>query len=163
MPTHPSTSSHVLLPTFPFPLPSLSLRVIFHQRTKVSPIFFFFLLTQDPGQDHPLHSGWRRPLPVLLRGDNVLGCEEQQEQKGQVGRRVADKLDEGLADEETVATLGSDEVAESKQRVEEADEDASEELARPVAPSPARKLIIPPGRQQLLAVWLCYKLTKIKE
>lgn len=76
---------------------------------------------------------------------------------------MADKLDEGLADEETVATLGGDEVAESKQRVEEADEDAGEELPRPVAPSPARKLIIPPGRQQLLAVWLCYKLTKIKE
>lgn len=102
-------------------------------------------------------------MPVLLRGDNVLGCEEQQEQKGQVGRRVADKLDEGLADEETVATLGGDEVAESKQRVEEANEDAGEELPRPVTPSPARKLVIPPGRQQLLAVWLRYKLTKIKE
>lgn len=76
---------------------------------------------------------------------------------------MADKLDEGLADEEAVATLGSDEVAESKQRVEEADEDAGEELPRPVAPSPARKLIIPPGRQQLLAVWLCYKLTETKE
>lgn len=76
---------------------------------------------------------------------------------------MADKLDEGLADEEAVATLGGDEVAESKQRVEEADEDAGEELPRPVAASPAGKLVVPTGRQQLLAVWLCYKLTEIKE
>jgi len=48
----------------------------------------------------------------------VLGGKEQQEQEDQVGRCVADKLDEGLADEVPVATHGSDQVAESKNRVE---------------------------------------------
>lgn len=71
---------------------------------------------------------------------------------------MADELDERLADEETVVTLWSDEVAESKHRVEEADEDTGEELPCPVASSPARKLIIPPGCQKLLAVRLSDKL-----
>lgn len=88
----------------------------------------------------------------------MLGGQEQQEQKGQVGRRVADELDEGLADEEAVATLRSDEVAESEHGVEEADEDAGEELPRPVPAPPAGKLVVPPGRQKLLAVRLSYKL-----
>lgn len=92
----------------------------------------------------------------------MLGGKEQQEQKGQVGRRVADKLDEGLADEEALATLGSDEVAESKHGVEEADKDTGEELPCPVAPPPAGELIIPAGRQKLLAVWLSYKLKEIR-
>lgn len=93
----------------------------------------------------------------------MLGCEEQQEQKGQVGCCVADKLDERLADEETVATLGSNEVAEGEDGVEEANEDAGEELSCPVAASPTRKLIIPAGCQKLLAVWLSYKLKGNKE
>lgn len=76
---------------------------------------------------------------------------------------MADELDEGLADEEAVATLRSNEVAESKRRVEEADEDAGEKLPCPLAPSPPRELIIPPGRQELLAVWLSYKLKRIRE
>jgi len=101
-------------------------------------------------------------LPVLLRGDDVLGGEQQQEQEGQVGRRVADELDEGLADEEAVATLGSDEVPESKQGVEEADEDAGDQLPGPVASPPARELVVPPGRQELLAVWLSDKLKDIR-
>lgn len=144
------------------------------ESNKVATVFFFsrtgrpltgpqsspLLLTQHPGQYHPLHSGWCRSLPVLLSRDNVLRSEEQQEQKGQVGRRVADELDEGLADEEAVATLWSDEVAESKRRVEEADEDAGEELPSPLAASPAGELVIPAGCQKLLAVWLSYKLEK---
>lgn len=123
-------------------------------------------LTQHPWQDHPLHSGWCWPLPVLpvlLRGNDVLGGEEQQEQESQVGCRVADKLDEGLADEEAVAALRGDEVAESKQREEEANEDASDEFSCPVAPPPARKLVVPSGRQQLLTIRLCYKLYKKKK
>ena len=118
-------------------------------------------LTQHPGQDHPLHGGGCRALPVLpvlLCGDDVLGGEEQEEEEGQVGRRVADELDEGLADEEAVATLRSDEVAESEPGVEEADEDAGEELPSPLAPPPAGELVVPARRQQLLAVWLSYKL-----
>lgn len=71
---------------------------------------------------------------------------------------MADELDEGLADEEAVATLRSDEVAESKRRVEEADEDAGEELPSPLAASPAGELVIPAGCQKLLAVRLSYKL-----
>ncbi|TNN63512.1 hypothetical protein EYF80_026254 [Liparis tanakae] len=112
-------------------------------------------LTQHPGEDHPLHGGRGGALPVLpvlLRGDDVLGGEQQQEQEGQVGRRVADELDEGLADEEAVATLGGDEVPESEQGVEEADEDAGDELPGPVASPPARELVVPPGRQELLAL-----------
>lgn len=119
-------------------------------------------LTQYPGQDHPLHSGGCGTLPVLLCGDNMLGGQEQQEQEGQVGRGVADELDERLANEEAVAALGSHEVAQGKHGVEEADEDAGEKLPRPVAPSPARKLVVPPGSQELLAVWLRYKLKEIK-
>lgn len=76
---------------------------------------------------------------------------------------MADELDEGLANEEAVATLRGHEVAESKQGVEEADEDTGEELSCPVAPPPARELIIPPRRQKLLAVWLSYKLEEIRE
>lgn len=117
-------------------------------------------LTQDPWQNHPLHSSGCRSLPVLLRGDNVLGCQEQQEEKGQVGGRVADELDERFADEEAVMTLGRGEVAKGEQRVEEADEDAGEELSCPVASSPARELVIPAGRQKLLTVGLRNKLGK---
>lgn len=71
---------------------------------------------------------------------------------------MADELDEGLADEEAVATLRRYEVADSKQRVEEADEDTGDELPCPVSPSPAGELVVPPGRQKLLAVRLSYKL-----
>lgn len=56
----------------------------------------------------------------------MLGGKKQQEQERQVGCCVADKLDEGLADEVAIAALRSDEVAESKQREEEANEDASD-------------------------------------
>lgn len=76
---------------------------------------------------------------------------------------MADELDEGLTDEETVATLWSDEVAEGKHRVQEADEDAGEKLPCPVPPPPAGELIIPSRRQQLLAVWLSHKLQETKE
>lgn len=92
----------------------------------------------------------------------MLGGEEQQEQKGQVGRSVADELDERLTDEEAITTLWSDEVAEGKHGVEEADEDTGEELPCPVSPPPAGELIVPPGCQKLLAVWLSYKLKNIE-
>lgn len=74
---------------------------------------------------------------------------------------MADELDERLTDEEPVTTLWSDEVAESKYGVKEADENTGEELPCPVAPPPARKFIVPPGCQKLLAVWLSYKLRDI--
>lgn len=76
---------------------------------------------------------------------------------------MADELDKRLADEEAVATLRNDEVAESKHGVEEPDEDTGKELDCPVTTSPARELIIPPGRQKLLAVWLSYKLKEITD
>lgn len=107
------------------------------------PSVLIILLTQYPGQDHPLHCGWCGALSVLLCSYNVLGGEEQQEQKGQVGRCVADELDERFTDEEAIATLGSDEVAKSKHWVEEADEHTGEELSCPMPPSPARKFIVP--------------------
>lgn len=75
---------------------------------------------------------------------------------------MADELDEGLADEEAVAALGSHEVAEGEDGVEEAEEDAGEELPRPVAPPPARELVVPAGRQELLAVWLRYELWRTR-
>lgn len=59
---------------------------------------------------------------------------------------MADELDERLADEEAVATLGRHEVAESEQRVEQTDEDAGEELSCPVASPPAGELVVPAGR-----------------
>lgn len=93
----------------------------------------------------------------------MLGGQEQQEEKGQVGRGVADELDERLADEEAVAAFGSHEVAEGEHGVEEADEDAGEKLPCPVAPSPARKFVVPTGSQELLAVWLSYKLKEINQ
>lgn len=80
----------------------------------------------------------------MFCGDNVLGGKQQQEQKGQVRCSVADKLDEGLADEEAIATFGYDEVTKGKNRVEEANEDTGDEFSWPVAPPPPRKLIIPP-------------------
>lgn len=122
---------------------------------------YAIILTQHPWQYHPLHSSrWRAlsVLPILFCGDNVLGGEQQQEQKGQVRCSVADKLHEGFADKEAIATLGSDEVTEGKNRVEEADKHTGDEFSCPVASPPPWKLIIPPGCKQLLTVWLSHEL-----
>lgn len=124
------------------------------------------LPTQHPWQDHPLHGGRCGALPVLpvlFCGDNVLGGEQQQEQKGQVGCCVADELDERLADEEAIAAFRRDEVAEGEHGVEEADEDAGDEFSRPVTPPPTWELVVPPGGQELLAVWLSDKLKQVTE
>ena len=59
---------------------------------------------------------------------------------------MADELDEGLADEEAKAALGHHQVAEGEEREEEADEDAGDELARPVAAPPAGELVVPARR-----------------
>lgn len=72
---------------------------------------------------------------------------------------MTDELDEGLTDEQAIATLWGDQVADGQQWKEKADEDACEELYCPVAPPPARELIVPPRCQQLLTVGLSNKLS----
>lgn len=88
----------------------------------------------------------------------MLRSQKQEEEKGQIRCSVANKLDKGLADEQAVAALGGHQVTEREQREHEADEDAGDQLASPVTSPPAWKFIIPARRQQLLAVWLSYKL-----
>lgn len=72
---------------------------------------------------------------------------------------MAYKLDEGFADEEAIVALWGDQVEQGKEREEESNKHAGGELAGPVATSPAWELIVPARCQQLLTVWLCYKLT----
>lgn len=90
----------------------------------------------------------------------MLRGQEEQQQEGEVGGGVADELDEGLTDEQAVAALGGDQVGDGQQREEEADEDARDELDGPVAPPPARELVVPARRQQLLTVGLGNKLRR---
>lgn len=71
---------------------------------------------------------------------------------------MADELDEGFADEKTVAALGGNQVEEGEEWKQEADEDTGEELPPPVPTSPARKLVVPPRCEQLLTVGLSHKL-----
>lgn len=89
----------------------------------------------------------------------MLRRQKQEEKEGQIWCSVAYKLDEGFSDEQAIVTLGGDQIEEREEREEESDEDAGDELAGPMAASPAWKLIIPARCEQLLAVWLCYKLT----
>lgn len=56
---------------------------------------------------------------------------------------MADELDEGFADEEADAAFGGHQVADREEREEEADENACDELAGPVASPPAWELIVP--------------------
>lgn len=72
---------------------------------------------------------------------------------------MTDELDEGLTDEQAIAAFWRDQVADAQQREKKADEDAREELYCPVAPPPARELIVPPRCQQLLTVGLSNKLS----
>lgn len=88
----------------------------------------------------------------------MLRGQEEQQQEGQVGGGVTDELDEGLSDEQAIAALRGDQVDDGQEREEEADKDARDELHRPVAPPPARELIVPARRQQLLTVGLSDKL-----
>lgn len=71
---------------------------------------------------------------------------------------MADEFDKGLPDEVAVAALGGDEVAQGEQREQQANKHTGDELPCPVAPPPPGKLVVPPGRQELLAVWLSDKL-----
>lgn len=66
--------------------------------------------TEDPGQDHPLDDGRGRALHVEVGAGDVLRCQQQQEQEGQVRRRVADELNEGLLNEPTQSAFRSQQV-----------------------------------------------------
>lgn len=56
---------------------------------------------------------------------------------------MADELDEGFANEEADTAFGCHQVAHGEEGEEQADEDARDELASPVASPPAWKLIVP--------------------
>lgn len=75
--------------------------------------------------------------------NDVLRSQQEEEQEGEVGRSMADKLDEGFADEEADSTLWCHQVAYGEQGEEQADEDTRDELASPVASPPAWELIVP--------------------
>lgn len=76
----------------------------------------FVVRTQHPRQDHPLHDGGRRSLHVQVGAGDVLRCQQQQEEEGQVGRRVTDELDEGLLDEVSQSALRRQQVDLRKRR-----------------------------------------------
>lgn len=82
-------------------------------------------------------------MAIRIIRDYVLRAQQQEEEEGQVGGCVANKLDERLADEQAVAALGCHQVTEGEQGEHEADKDAGDELASPVTSPPARKFIIP--------------------
>lgn len=67
----------------------------------------------------------------------MLGGQQQEKEEGQIRSSVAYKLDEGFPDEEAIVALGSDQVEQRKEREEESDEHTGDELAGPVAASPA--------------------------
>lgn len=89
----------------------------------------------------------------------MLRGQKKEEEEGQVRGSVADELGEGLADEKAILTLGGYQIEDGEERKQEPNENACDELAGPVAPPPAWKVIIPAGCQELLTVWLCYKLS----
>lgn len=96
---------------------------------------------------------------MITFGIHMLGGQQQEKEEGQIRSSVAYKLDEGFSDEEAVVALGGDQVEQRKEGEEESNEHTGDKLAGPVAASPAWELIIPARREQLLTVWLCYKLT----
>lgn len=75
----------------------------------------------------------------------MLGGQKKEEEEGQVRGSVADELDEGLADKKAIVTLGGYQIEDGEEREQEADENACDKLAGPVASPPTWKLIIPAG------------------
>lgn len=71
---------------------------------------FSFAHTKHPWENHPLHDSGRGSLHVQVGAGDVLWGQQQEEEEGQVGCRVADKLDEGLLDEVSQSALGSQQV-----------------------------------------------------
>lgn len=88
----------------------------------------------------------------------MLRGQQEQEEEGEVGRRVADELDEGLPDEQAQRALWGDQVAHGEDREQEPDDEARHHLHGPVSPPPARELVVPARGQQLLAVGLGHEL-----
>lgn len=76
-------------------------------------------------------------LLFIVRTIHVLGGQQQEKEEGQIRSSVAYELDEGFPDEEAVVALGSNQVEQRKEREEESDEHTGDELAGPVAASPA--------------------------
>lgn len=69
--------------------------------------------------------------------------QQEEEEEGQVRCRMTDELEERLADEEADTAFGRHQVADGEEGEEKTDEDACDEFASPVAPSPAGELIVP--------------------
>lgn len=88
----------------------------------------------------------------------MLGGKQQQEQKSQIGGRVADKLDKWLSDEQSKGALRSYQVAHREDRKKKSYDETRHHLHCPVSSPPARKLIIPTRCKQLLTVRLGNKL-----
>lgn len=83
---------------------------IINNNSTQSEMLFSFAHTKHPWENHPLHySGWGS-LHVQVGAGDVLRGQQQEEEEGQVGGRVADKLDEGLLDEVSQSALGSQQV-----------------------------------------------------
>lgn len=93
-----------------------------------------------------------------VRPDNVLRCQEEHEEEGKVGAGVAYKFNKWLLDEQSQPALGRNQIGHRKHGEEQSDGDASQELHRPVLPSPSGETVVPQGRKQLLAVGLGDKL-----
>lgn len=88
----------------------------------------------------------------------MLRGKQQQEQKSQIGRRVADELDKRLSDEQSQGAFGSYKVAHREDGEKKSYYETRHHLHGPVSPPPAGKLIVPAGRQQLLTVGLSDEL-----
>lgn len=75
----------------------------------------------------------------------MLGGQKKEEEERQVRGSMADELGERLADKNAIVTLGGYQIEDGEEREQEADENACDELASPVASPPAGKFIIPAG------------------
>ena len=95
---------------------------------------------------------------MQIGADDVLGGEQQEEEEGEVGGGVADKLDEGFLDEEAQRALWRQQVHQGEDGEEEPDDEAGDQFDHPVAAAPAREAVVPQGGQQLLAVGLSHEL-----
>lgn len=88
----------------------------------------------------------------------MLRGKQEQEQKSQIGRCVADELDKWLSDEESEGAFGSYKVADREDGEKESYYEARHHLHGPVSSPPAGELVIPARRQQLLTVGLSHEL-----
>lgn len=90
----------------------------------------------------------------------MLRGKQQQEQKSQIGRCMADELDKWLSDEQSQWAFRSYKVAHREDGKKKSYDETRHHLHRPVPSPPARELIVPARCKQLLTIGLSNKLKR---